>query len=104
MQRWREQYLGLAEFPPAMASAEVDQFFTLNRDELAAVRTRRGPLNPQPAERRVADRLLADDGPHSELIPDSSRSRSRASRGATSPDAAAPGVDPRFVPSAADIV
>jgi Domain of unknown function (DUF4158) len=45
MQRWREQYLGLAEFPPAMASAEVDQFFTLNRDELAAVRTRRGPLN-----------------------------------------------------------
>jgi hypothetical protein len=36
MQRWREQYLGLAEFLPAMAIAEVDQFFTLSRDELAA--------------------------------------------------------------------
>ena len=45
MQRWREQYLGLAEFPPAVASAEIDQFFTLNHDELAAVRKRRGPLN-----------------------------------------------------------
>jgi hypothetical protein len=45
MQRWREQYLGLAELPPAMSSAEIDQFFTLGRDELAAVATRRGPLN-----------------------------------------------------------
>lgn len=45
MQRWREQYLGLVEFPPAVASAEIDQFFTLNHDELAAVRKRRGPLN-----------------------------------------------------------
>jgi hypothetical protein len=44
MQRWREQYLGLAEFPPAMSSAEVDHF-TLSRNELAAVTTRRGPLN-----------------------------------------------------------
>jgi len=25
MQRWREQYLGLAEFPPAVASADVNQ-------------------------------------------------------------------------------
>ena len=45
MQRWREQYLGLVEFPLAVASAEVDQFFTLNHSELAAVRKRRGPLN-----------------------------------------------------------
>jgi len=45
MQRWREQYLGLAEFLPEMASAEVDQFFTLSREELAAVESRRGPLN-----------------------------------------------------------
>ena len=45
MQRWREQYLGLAEFLPAMASAEVDQFFTLSHKELAAVESRRGPLN-----------------------------------------------------------
>jgi hypothetical protein len=36
MQRWREQYLGLAEFLPAIAIAEVDQFFTLSREELAA--------------------------------------------------------------------
>jgi hypothetical protein len=36
MQRWREQYLRLAEFLPAVAIAEVDQFFTLSRDELAA--------------------------------------------------------------------
>jgi hypothetical protein len=28
-----------------MSSAEIDQFFTLGRDELAAVATRRGPLN-----------------------------------------------------------
>jgi hypothetical protein len=45
MEHWREQYLVLAEFPPAMSSAEVDQFFTLSRDELTAVATRRGPLN-----------------------------------------------------------
>jgi hypothetical protein len=45
MQHWREQYLGLAEFLPAIASAEVDQFFTLSREELAAVESRRGPLN-----------------------------------------------------------
>lgn len=45
MQRWREQYLGLAELPPTMASAEIDQFFTLNGSELAAVGKRRGPLN-----------------------------------------------------------
>jgi len=45
MQRWREQYLGLAEFLPALALAEVDQFFTLSREELAAVRSRRGALN-----------------------------------------------------------
>lgn len=31
MQRWREQYLGPAEFMPAMALAELDQFFTLSR-------------------------------------------------------------------------
>ena len=45
MQRWREQYLGRAEFLPAMSTAEVDQFFTLSDDELAAVASRRGPLN-----------------------------------------------------------
>ena len=33
------------EFPPAMASAEVDQFFMLSHDELAAVSKRRWPLN-----------------------------------------------------------
>lgn len=45
MQRWREQYLGLAQFPPTMAAAEVDQFFTLNASDLTAVATRRGPLH-----------------------------------------------------------
>jgi hypothetical protein len=45
MRRWREQYLGLAEFPAAVASAEVDQFFTLSGRELAAVGKCRGPLN-----------------------------------------------------------
>src|SRR4051794_28013335 len=45
MQRWREQYLGLAGFPPAMSSAEIDPVFTLSRDELAAAASRRGPLN-----------------------------------------------------------
>jgi hypothetical protein len=38
MQRWREQHLGLAQFPPAMAAAEVDQFFTLNVSGVAASR------------------------------------------------------------------
>jgi hypothetical protein len=32
--------LGLAEFPPAMANAEVDQFLRLNHDEVAAARGR----------------------------------------------------------------
>ena len=45
MQRWREQYLGLVVFLPAMVSAEIDQFFTLSREELAAVESPRGPLN-----------------------------------------------------------
>ena len=45
MQRWRQRYLGLAGFPPTMASAEIDQFFTLSRRELTVVTRRRGPLN-----------------------------------------------------------
>jgi TnpA family transposase len=45
MQRWREQYLGMSQFPQAIAAAEVDQFFTLSRGELKAVSTRRRPLN-----------------------------------------------------------
>jgi hypothetical protein len=45
MQRGREQHLGLAQFPPAMAAAEVDQFFTLNASDLTAVATRRAPLH-----------------------------------------------------------
>ena len=45
MQRWREQYLGLAQFPSAMAAAEVDQFFTLSGSEAATVAQRRGPLH-----------------------------------------------------------
>jgi TnpA family transposase len=45
MQRWRQRYLGLAGFPPTMASAEIDQFFTFSRRELTVVTRRRGPLN-----------------------------------------------------------
>jgi TnpA family transposase len=45
MQRWRQQYLGLAGFPPTMASAEIDQFFTFNRRELTVIARRRGSLN-----------------------------------------------------------
>ena len=45
MQRWRQRYLGLAGFPPTMASAEIDQFFTLSRRELTVITRRRGPLN-----------------------------------------------------------
>jgi hypothetical protein len=45
MQRWRQRYLGLAGFPPTMASAEIDQFFTFSRRELTVITRRRGPLN-----------------------------------------------------------
>jgi hypothetical protein len=45
MQRWRQRYLGLASFPPMMANAEIDQFFTLSRRELTVAARRRGPLN-----------------------------------------------------------
>lgn len=45
MERWREQYLGLAQFPATMSAVVVEQFFTLNDAELAAVARRRRLLN-----------------------------------------------------------
>lgn len=45
MSRWEHRYLGQERFPDALSALEVEHFFTLGEDELAAVRRRRTALN-----------------------------------------------------------
>jgi hypothetical protein len=45
MSRWEHRYLGQERFPNALSAMEVEHFFTLGQDELAAVRRRRTNLN-----------------------------------------------------------
>jgi hypothetical protein len=42
MQRWHLSFLGIREIPPWLPEFEVESFFTLTEDELAAVNNRRG--------------------------------------------------------------
>ncbi|MGH9447149.1 MAG: DUF4158 domain-containing protein, partial [Terriglobia bacterium] len=43
--RWEHRYLGEDRFPRALSALEIEHFFTLEADELAAVRQRRSALN-----------------------------------------------------------
>jgi TnpA family transposase len=45
MQRWHLPYLGRKAFPSALAPMEVEQYFTVSRQHLTAIRRRRRPLN-----------------------------------------------------------
>ncbi|MGH7103779.1 MAG: DUF4158 domain-containing protein, partial [Acetobacteraceae bacterium] len=43
--RWKHRYLGEDRFPRALSALEIEHFFTLEADEVAAVRKRRSALN-----------------------------------------------------------
>jgi hypothetical protein len=43
--RWEHRYLGEERFPETLSALEIEHFFTLDADELALVRQRRGALN-----------------------------------------------------------
>jgi hypothetical protein len=43
--RWEHRYLGEDRFPRALSALEIEHFFTLEEDQLAAVRRRRSALN-----------------------------------------------------------
>ena len=43
--RWEHRYLGEGRFPETLSALEIEHFFTLDEDELASVRERRGPWN-----------------------------------------------------------
>jgi hypothetical protein len=43
--RWEHRYLGEERFPERLSALEIEHFFTLDEDEVASVRERRGPLN-----------------------------------------------------------
>jgi TnpA family transposase len=45
LHRWEHRYLGQERFPEMLSALEVEHFFTLDEQELARVRERRGPLN-----------------------------------------------------------
>ena len=45
MSRWEHRYLGQERFPDALSALEIEHFFTLGANELAAVRRRRRVLN-----------------------------------------------------------
>ena len=45
MSRWEHRYLGQERFPAALSAMEIEHFFTLGEDELAAVQRRRTVLN-----------------------------------------------------------
>ncbi len=45
MSRWEHRYLGQERFPDALSAMEIEHFFTLGEDELAAVQRRRTVLN-----------------------------------------------------------
>jgi TnpA family transposase len=45
LSRWEYRYLGEEQFPETLSALEIEHFFTLDEQELAQVRERRGPLN-----------------------------------------------------------
>ena len=45
MSRWEHRYFGQERFPDALSTMEIEHFFSLSEDELAAVRRRRTVLN-----------------------------------------------------------
>jgi hypothetical protein len=45
LSRWEHRYLGQELFPETLSALEIEHFFTLDEQELARVRERRGPLN-----------------------------------------------------------
>ena len=45
LNRWEHRYLGQELFPETLSALEIEHFFTLDEQELARVRERRGPLN-----------------------------------------------------------
>jgi hypothetical protein len=45
MSQWEHRYLGQERFPDALSTMEIEHFFSLSEDELAAVRRRRTVLN-----------------------------------------------------------
>ena len=45
LSRWEHRYLGQELFPDTLSALEIEHFFTLDEQELARVRERRGPLN-----------------------------------------------------------
>jgi uncharacterized protein DUF4158 len=45
MSRWEHRYLGQERFPDALSALEIEHFFTLDENELSAVRRRRRLLN-----------------------------------------------------------
>jgi hypothetical protein len=45
MARWEHRCLGRDQFPELLSQLEIEQFFTLEAAELAAVRRRRRPIN-----------------------------------------------------------
>ena len=45
LSRWGHRYLGQELFPETLSALEIEHFFTLDEQELARVRERRGPLN-----------------------------------------------------------
>jgi len=45
LRRWKHRYLGEERFPETLSALEIEHFFTLDEQELARVRERRGSLN-----------------------------------------------------------
>jgi len=45
LRRWEHRYLGEERFPETLSALEIEHFFTLDEQELARVRERRGSLN-----------------------------------------------------------
>ncbi len=45
MHTWQYPFLGLRQFPPEVTEFEIHHFFGCNREELAAINTRRGDLH-----------------------------------------------------------
>ena len=45
LRRWEHRYLGEERFPDGLSALEIEHFFTLDEQQLAKVRERRGPVN-----------------------------------------------------------
>ena len=62
LSRWEHRYLGQELFPETLSALEIEHFFTLDEQELARVRERRGPLNRLALALHVG--FLRDDRQH----------------------------------------